>query len=116
MKNLAGEQSEQGEHINMETLEKAISGILNNTIIEKTSIYGIEWELINGNEEDASDVCQWYIISEDAAKLLKKDAEQVIFYSEYLDMYVWGVAVYGAPWEDIEIIGTIDEDWTLRNW
>ena len=100
MENLEVEQSERG---NMETLGKVVSGILNNTIIERTSACGIGWELVSGSEEDASDVCQWYIISEDAAKLLKKDAEQVIFYSEYLDMYVWGVAVYGAPWEDIEL-------------
>lgn len=96
------ETVEQSERVSMETLGKAVSGVLNNTIIEKTSIYGIEWELINGSAEDASDVCQYYIISDDAAELImKKDAEQVIYYSEYLDMYVWGVAVYGAPWEDI---------------
>ena len=99
MKNLTGEQ---GERVNLEALGNVVKGVLNNEIIEKTSIYGIEWELISGSEEDASDVYQWYIISEDAAKLLmKKDAEQVIFYSEALDMYVWGVTVYGAPWEDI---------------
>ena len=100
MKNLTGEQSER---TNMETLGKAISGILNNEIIEKTSARGIEWELINGNEEDASDVYQWYIVDEDAAELLKKDAEQVVYYCAELGVYVWGVTVYGAPWEDIEL-------------
>ena len=89
---------------NLATLGKAVSGVLNNTIIEKTSACGIGWELINGNEEDSRDVCQYYIIDEDAAKLLmKKDAEQVIFYSDALDMYVWGVMTYGAPWEDVEL-------------
>lgn len=98
MENLAG------EHINMETLGKAVRGVLNNGIIEKTSACGIGWELVSGSEEDASDVCQYYIISDNAAELLmKKDAEQVIFYSDALDMYVWGVMVYGAPWEDINL-------------
>lgn len=101
MKNLA---VEQGERVNLETLGKAANGILNNTIIEKTSMYGIQWELINGNEEDACDVCQYFIISEDAAKLIiQKDKEQVIFYCEELDVYVWGVAAYGVPWEDISL-------------
>ena len=101
MENLTGEQSERG---NMETLGKAVSGVLNNKIMEKSATYGIEWELVNGTEEDACDVCQYYIISEDAANLLmKKDAEQVIFYSDALDMYVWGVMTYGAPWEDINL-------------
>lgn len=96
------ETVEQSERGNMETLGKAVSGILNNTIIERTSACGIGWELVSGSAEDASDVCQYYIISEDAAELLmKKDAEQVIYYSGYLDMYVWGVMTYGAPWEDI---------------
>ena len=99
MKNL---EVEQGERVSMETLGKAVSGILNNTIMEKSATYGIEWELINGTEEDACDVCQYYIISEDAAALImKKDAEQVVYYCAELDMYVWGVTVYGAPWEDI---------------
>ena len=101
MKNL---EVEQGERVSMETLGKAANGVLNNEIIEKTSMYGIQWELINGNEEDSCDVCQWYIISEDAAKLIiQKDKEQVIFYSDALDMYVWGVMTYGAPWEDVEL-------------
>ena len=99
MENLTGEQ---GEHINLEMLGKAVNGVLNNEIIEKTSARGIEWELISGNEEDSRDVCQYYIIDEDAAKLIiQKDKEQVMYYSEYLDMYVWGVMTYGAPWEDI---------------
>ena len=93
----------QGERVNMETLGKAVRGVLNNGIIEKTSACGIGWELINGTEEDSRDVCQYYIIDEDAAELLMKDAEQVVFYSEYLDMYVWGVMTYGAPWEDINL-------------
>lgn len=89
---------------NLATLGKAVSGVLNNTIIEKTSACGIGWELVNGSEEDSRDVCQYYIISDNAAELLmKKDAEQVIFYSDALDMYVWGVMTYGAPWEDIEL-------------
>ena len=100
MKNLAGEQSER---VSLETLGNVVKGVLNNEIIEKTSIYGIQWELINGSEEDASDVCQWYIIDEDAAELLKKDAEQVVYYCAELDIYVWGVTVYGAPWEDINL-------------
>lgn len=101
MKNLTGEQSERA---NLETLGNVVKGVLNNEIIEKTSIYGIEWELINGNEEDSCDVCQWYIIDEDAAKLIiQKDKEQVIFYCEELDMYVWGVTTYGVPWGDAEL-------------
>ena len=101
MKNLEVEQSER---VSMETLGNVVKGVLNNGIIEKTSIHGIEWELVNGTEEDAFDVCQWYIIDEDAAELImKKDAEQVIYYSEYLDIYAWGVTVYGAPWEDITL-------------
>ena len=100
MKNLAGEQSER---INMETLGKAVSGILNNEIMEKSAAYGIEWELVSGSEEDACDVYQWYIISEDAAELLKKDAEQVVYYCAELGVYVWGVTTYGAPWEDISL-------------
>lgn len=104
MKNLEVAQSEQGERVNMETLGKAVRGVLNNGIIEKTSMYGIQWELISGNEEDSRDVCQYYIIDEDAAKLIiQKDKEQVIFYCEELDMYVWGVTTYGVPWEDAEL-------------
>lgn len=47
-------------------------------------------------------IYQYYIISEDAAKLMMRESEeQIIFYCEEFDMYVWGITTYGASWSDI---------------
>ena len=44
------------------------------------------------------DIFQYYIVSDNGAKILK-EAGEIVFYNEELDMYVWGVTHYGTSWD-----------------
>lgn len=44
------------------------------------------------------DIFQWFIVSDNGAEILK-EAGEIVYYNEYLDMYVWGVTHYGTSWD-----------------
>lgn len=50
--------------------------------------------------EDAhyDEIYQWYIVSDNGAEILK-DAGEIVYYNEYLDMFVWGVTHFGTSWD-----------------
>ena len=50
--------------------------------------------------EDAhyEEIFQYYIISDNGAGILKDYTDEIVFYNEALDMYVWGVTHYGTSW------------------
>ena len=51
-------------------------------------------------EQDNSynqEIYQYYIVSDNGAEILK-EINEVVFYNEELDMYVWGVTHYGTSW------------------
>lgn len=89
-------------YVDYATLAKSFDCILNNDIIQKTADIGY-WEEYNGSEYDAEsdeyiDVFQYYIISEQGARILSECTEEIVWYNEELDMYVWGVAHFGTSW------------------
>ena len=45
------------------------------------------------------DIYQYYIISESGASILKDYTDEIVWYNEELDMYVWGVTHYGTAWD-----------------
>ena len=45
------------------------------------------------------DIYQYYIISDNGAELLKDWTDEIVFYNEELDMYVWGVTHWGTGWD-----------------
>ena len=48
-------------------------------------------------EDVTADIYQYYIVSDDGARILK-EINEIVFYNEELDMYVWGVTHYGTSW------------------
>lgn len=93
------------------------SCILNNTIW--TAGYPEDWELVSGencygldfegNEcEPFSDECadhiyyeiyQNYIISESGAKFLSEYTDEIVYYNNELDVYLWGITHFGTSWD-----------------
>lgn len=56
------------------------------------------------DEESAVDqsknkIFQWYLIDNSTAERLKRSTNELIFYSEKLDVYVLGVTHYGTAWD-----------------
>ena len=74
----------------------------------------INMKKINELEEEQDnmdDIFQYYIVDDNGARILK-EINEIVFYNEELDMYVWGVTHYGTSWSyvltDIKIV--LDEE------
>lgn len=84
------------------TLSKIVGDcVLNNNIYEYAG-YG-NWELESGEEEDEDgyyqEIYQWYIITDGGARTLKDLTDELVFYHEELDMYLWGITHFGTSWD-----------------
>lgn len=44
------------------------------------------------------EIFQYYIVSDEGARILKEWTNEILFYNEELNMYVWGVTHYGTSW------------------
>lgn len=99
----ASDYAKKNGYLDYGTLAKAFDLVLHNSIMEVT--YGIgEWELENGFENDVDEeweqeISQYYIISDMGATILKEWTNEIVFYNQELDMYVWGVTHYGTSWD-----------------
>lgn len=54
---------------------------------------------LENEQNDAPDIFQYYIISDAGAELLKDYTDEILYYIDYLDIYVWGVTHYGTSWD-----------------
>ena len=84
--------------------------ILNNNIFMYAGYEN--WELESGEEEDEYgdyyEIYQYYIISDSGARMLKEFTDEIVYYHEELDMYLWGITHFGTSWDyvltDIKLI------------
>ena len=88
--------------VDYRTLAKSFDAVLNNEIISKTYDLGY-WELVSGCEYDEEteeyvEIYQYYIVDDNGARILA-DADEIVYYNELFDMYVWGVTHYGTSWD-----------------
>lgn len=84
------------------TLSKIVGDcILNNNIYEYAGYEN--WELESGVEEDENgyfyDVFQYYIITDNGASFLERYTDEIVYYHEELDMYLWGITHFGTSWD-----------------
>lgn len=49
-------------------------------------------------QNEPEEVFQYFIVSDNALQLLD-EANEVVYYNDTLDMYVWGVTHYGTSWD-----------------
>lgn len=49
-------------------------------------------------QENDPEIFQYYIISDEGARILEEYTDEIVFYNDSLDMYVWGVTHYGTSW------------------
>lgn len=45
-----------------------------------------------------NEIFQYFIISDEGARILRDFTNEIVFYNETLDMYVWGVTHWGTSW------------------
>ena len=76
--------------------------ILNNTVRAETME---DWEIISGEFREM--VFQDYIISEYGYEFLQEHTDELVFYNEKLDLYIWAVTHFGTSWDyvltDVEL-------------
>ena len=79
-------------------------GILNNTVRSATME---QWEIVAGEFDDM--IFQDYIISESGYEFLKEYTDEIVFYNEELDLYIWGITHFGTAWDyvltNVKLIG-----------
>lgn len=94
---------EQG-YLDYHALGKIVGDmILNNTVRAETMC---DWEIVTGEFDHA--IFQDYIISEYGYRILSNYTDEIVFYNEKLDMYIWGITHYGTSWDyvltDIKLV------------
>lgn len=45
-----------------------------------------------------AEIFQYYIVSDNGAEILK-ECNEIVYYNEEIDMYVWGVTHWGTSWD-----------------
>lgn len=86
--------------VDYRTLAQSFNHVLNNKIINN----GYDWELVCGCEfeddsEDFKEIFQYYIVDENGADILINETNEIVYYNENLDMYVWGITHFGTAWD-----------------
>lgn len=110
--NEVSEYGLQNKRVDYATLDKAFDSVLCNRITDLMKTGEYSWEMVNGtdyNEEDDYfiEIYQYYIISDYGYRILSEYTDEIVYYCDELDIYVWGVTHYGTAWDyvltDIEI-------------
>lgn len=93
-------------------LAKSFNHVLANEIMTAVD----DWEIISGRDydeetDDYREFFQYYIVDWNGKQILE-DAEECVYYSESLDLYVWAVDHFGTSWDyvltDIQIVDDRD--------
>lgn len=89
-------------YLDYRTLSKIVGDmVLNNNIFEYAG-YG-NWMLESGEEENEDgylyDIYQYYIITAAGARFLEEYTDEIVYYNEDLDMYLWGITHFGTSWD-----------------
>lgn len=55
------------------------------------------------DNDEVQEIYQYFLIDPSDADYLKRNTEELVFYSEVLDEYVWGVTHFGTSWEGVTL-------------
>lgn len=72
---------------------------LNENGINDDEIKELENKIYDLEYENERDIFQYFIISRGGAETLEDYTDEIVFYNETLDMYVWGVTHWGTSWD-----------------
>ena len=54
---------------------------------------------LQDEQDNQSEIYQYYIIDDQLARILQEWTNEIIYYIESLDIYVWGITHYGTSWD-----------------
>ena len=82
-------------YLDYHTMSKLVGPcILNNTVRSETAEH---WEMLTDDFDEA--IYQDYIISEAGYYFLFDYTDEIVFYNENLDIYVWSITHFGTSWD-----------------
>lgn len=101
--NKASDYAIENGFLDYETFKKSFDAVMNNDIISNTSDIGY-WDIVNGSDYDEetesyTDIFQYFIVSNLGAQIIQDMTDEILFYNETLNMYVWGVTHWGTSWD-----------------
>jgi hypothetical protein len=93
--------------LDYDTFSRAFDHVLSNSIFELGQGIGYGWELVNGLDFDYEEeeiieepeVFQWYIVSDSGAQIIQDYTNEILYYHDELDIYLWGVTHWGTGWD-----------------
>lgn len=85
--------------------ENSPSQILENEINEINE----QIEDLENEQDNEPEVFQWFIVDDWGARLLQQETNEIVYYNETLDMYLWGVTHFGTSWS--YVLTNIAIDW-----
>lgn len=84
-------------------LAKCFDAVLNNNIMSLTYDIG-SWEQLSGTIDNTDEIEE---LEEKRDEL--EEENEIVYYNETLDMYLWGVTHYGTSWD--HVLTNIAIDW-----
>ena len=95
---------QENNRLDYATFAKAFDAVLNNNIFSMGWDIGNGWELVNGSDydeetEEYNEVFQWFIVSDSGAQMIQDYTDEILYYHEELDIYLWGVTHWGTSWD-----------------
>lgn len=84
-------------YLDYQTLGQIVGdAIFNGTVRYRTAE---DWEVVagDGDQEVMSD----YMISKQGYNFLAEYTDELVFYNEHLDIYIWGVCHWGTAWSHV---------------
>lgn len=93
--------------LDYDTFSRAFDHVLNNSIFQLGQGIGYGWELVNGLDFDYEEeeiieepeIFQWYIVSDSGAQIIQDYTNEILYYHDELDIYLWGVTHWGTGWD-----------------
>lgn len=81
-------------------LSKTFQSVINNKIIQCAD----DWVLVNGTDfdeetEEYDEIFTFFIIDERGKEILTEYTDGIIYYSDFLGVYLWGITHYGTSWD-----------------
>lgn len=59
------------------------------------------WDEENNCDNDKRGIYQMYAITDGGADYLKRNTSELVFYSEKMDLYFWGITHFGTSWDGV---------------
>lgn len=86
------------------TLGKIVGPMILNNEIRANTLE--DWEIVAGAFDEM--IFQDYIITEQGYEFLAEYTDEIVFYNERLDLYIWGITHFGTSWDyvltDIKLV------------